>query len=307
MMIRTQCPLGGNPADDIEVYPASFELADANTDTFSARRPPDRVHYRMVRNTATGLLRADPILDDETVNRLYTGSKVTYEDTAAFTAVTYAEYLSKALPHLPDKRAALEIGCGHGFFLETLLDAGFVSVKGVEPSSDAVARASPNVKPHIVEAPFSWGFFRPESFSLVCGFQVLDHLIRPNDVLAACREALVPGGVMYWICHDVGSPLARILGERCPMVDIQHVVLYDRKTLPAVFERNGFETIEVFGVSNRYPLSYWAGLAPLPAPIKMPLIGFLNKSRIGRLPLGANLGNMGIIARKRESSPGESH
>ena len=296
MMIHTVCPIDGSDADDVEVYPANFDLSLVNSDTFSARRLPDGVHYRMVRNTKTGCLRADPIFDDETILKLYGGSAVTYGNTASFTADTYFEYLGRALHRLPDRRGVLEIGCGHGFFLERFLDMGFNVVCGVEPSSDAVARASPSVRSRILEGPFVRGLFEPETFSLACGFQVLDHLVHPNDVLRACREVLAPGGVMYWICHDVGSFCARLLGRRCPMIDIQHVVLYDRRTVSLLFLNNGFEVADVFGVSNRYPLSYWAGLTPVPDAPKKALLTFLDKTRLGRLPLRANFGNMGIVA-----------
>ena len=210
-------------------------------------------------------------------------------------------YLQRALSLLPDRRGALEVGCGHGFFLERLQGVGFAAVKGIEPSADAVAKAGPSVKGHIVGRPFGPGLFAAESFSLVCGFQVLDHLIGPNETLQTCREILAPGGVMYWICHDAGSAFARALGERCPMVDIQHVVLYDRRTLVRLFQRNGFDVVSVFGVSNRYPLSYWATLVPMPQGPKEVLLGFLDKSRLGRLPFRANFGNMGIVAVKARS------
>jgi hypothetical protein len=101
---------------------------------------------------------------------------------------------------------------------------------------------------------------------------------------------------MFWICHDVGSPLARLLGERCPIIDIEHVVLYDKKTIVQLFARNGFEVIDVFGVRNAYPLSYWLHLAPLPR--KQLALRFVQASGLGRWQVRANLGNMGIIARK---------
>jgi SAM-dependent methyltransferase len=297
-MIHTVCPLGGSDQHDEEVYPANFSITEVNEETFSARRLPDRIHYRMVRNRQTGSLRADPILDEETVLRLYRGSRVTYESMARFSADTYMEYLPLALARLPDRRGVLEVGCGHAFFLDRLLGMEFGVVNGIEPSAEAVAKASPLVRSQIVHNPFGPGLFPQGTFSLVCGFQVLDHLIRPNDVLQACKDYLTPGGVMYWICHDVGSVLARLLGRRGPMIDIQHVVLYDRRTLLELFRKNGFEVVEVFGVSNRYPLSYWATLAPLPAQVKSRFTGLLDRTGIGRLPLRANFGNMGIIATK---------
>ena len=297
-MIHTRCPIDGTDAFDEEVYAANFDVSRIDEHTFSARRAPDRVHYRMVRNARTGCLRADPILDEASILKWYRRSKLTYETVASYAAQTYARYLARALPLVPDKRGVLEIGCGNGFFLECAAGTGFARFAGIEPSSEAVSGARPRVRENIVEDVFRPGLFPAEHFSLICSFHVLDHLIHPNECLQECRQLLPDGGVMYWICHDVSSVLARLLGSRCPMIDIEHIVMYDRRTIAALFENNGFEVVEVFGVANKYPLSYWSQLAPLPALIKRPLLGFLEVSRLGRLPLSANLGNMGIVARK---------
>jgi SAM-dependent methyltransferase len=296
VLIHTRCPLDGPEEEDVEVYPASGDPERVGADTFSARREPDRVHYRMVRNHRTGCLRADPILDAETVGRLYRSSQVTYESWSEHAAATYSGYVRQTLPLLPDRRGVLEIGCGHGFFLERLLEMGFEQVRGVEPSADAARRAKGQVREHIVSAAFDAFLFPARSFSLICGFQVLDHLAEPNRILEGCRRMLAPGGLMLWICHDERAPLARLLGRFSPIVDIQHVVLYNRDTVRRLFERNGFVVSRVFGVSNRYPLAYWASLCPMPRGLRPMLQRLLGATGLSRLPLRANLGNLGVIA-----------
>ncbi len=296
--MHTRDPIGGSEDADRELYPANFDVDKIGAREFSARRVPDRVHYRMVRNADTGCVRADPVLDQDTVRRLYENSRVEERVAAELAAETYRRYLPRALAHTPDRRGALEVGCGHGAFLEILQAAGFARVTGVEPSAHAAESAPPHVRPYIVQDVMRGELLDPESLSLVCGFQVLDHLLDPNACLAACRDALAPGGVMYWVCHDVGAPVSRLLGRRSPIVDIEHPVLYSRRTLRKLFERNGFEVQEVFGVANRYPLSYWARMAPAPKGIRTGLLRFLEKSGLGRWRLRVNFGNMGIIAVK---------
>jgi len=298
MLIHTRCPIDGSDDADRELYAASFDFSQVTPETFSARRRPDRVHYRMVRNERTGCVRADPILDAETLLRLYRESTVTDEATAQSAADTYRRYLGRALPRLPDRRGALEVGCGHGPFLHHLRALDFDTVRGVELSADAVQRADAAVRPHIVQKPLTRDLFKPESFSLVCGFQVLDHLADPNACLQACRAVLAPAGVMFWVCHDIGAIIPRALGKRCPLIDIEHVVLYDRKTLRALFENNGFEVRAIFGIWNRYPLHYWAHLAPLPGGVKAAARAILDWTGLGRWRPRANFGNMGIIAQK---------
>lgn len=296
MLIHTRCPIDGTDDADEELYPANFDLDHVTPEVFSARRMPDRMHYRMVRNKRNGCVRADPILDNESVVALYQRSRVNLESLAVASTKTYAHYLERALPYLPNRHGAIEIGCAGGLFLAHLMALGFENVKGIELSADAIAKADEQVRPHIVANPLKPGLFPTASFSLACGFQVLDHLLDPNEVIGACYDLLVPSGIAFWICHDIGSPLARLLGERCPMVDIEHVVLYDRKTIAQLFRKNGFDVIRVFGVRNTYPLSYWFRLAPL--PLKSSVLRALNATGLGGWQLSANLGNMGIVARK---------
>ena len=72
-MIHTYCPLDGTDSHDDELYPANFDAAAIDASHFSARRSPDRIHYRMVRNRATGCIRADPVLPDAVVQTALRG------------------------------------------------------------------------------------------------------------------------------------------------------------------------------------------------------------------------------------------
>jgi SAM-dependent methyltransferase len=253
-MVHTYCPIDGSDSHDEELFPANFDADAIDATHFSARRAPDRIHYRMVRNSVTGCIRADPIFPDSTLRRLYHDSQVTYEDLGAYATATYLDILKRVIPSLPNRKGLLEIGAGPGWFLDQARALGFDRVAGVEPSRDAIARATPSIRPHLVQGLFEPGLYPPGSFSVVCGFQVLDHLPNPNVVLGAVRELLVPGGLTLWICHDAGAPLNRLLGRYSPIVDIEHVVLYDRRTVRNLFERHALDVVDVFGVTNGYPL-----------------------------------------------------
>jgi len=74
------------------------------------------------------------------------------------------------------------------------------------------------------------------------------------------------------------------------------------KAMPAamrrILEKTGFRVCEIFGVENTYPLRYWARLAPLPGGLKESVLARLERSALGRLPLGLYAGNLGAIAMK---------
>ena len=198
----------------------------------------------------------------------------------------------------PSAGRLLEIGCGTGFLLERALELGFNEVFGIEPSRDAIEQASERVRPYIRNGSFREGLWPDASFDIICGFQVFDHLAHPNEVLQVCRRALRPGGLTFWIHHDTSAWTNRLLGEASPIVDVEHVYLFDPRTMSRLLEKNGFEVLRVFPVRNRYPFYYWASLAPLPAALKRRLLPILKSTRLARVPLSWNAGNFGIVARR---------
>jgi 2-polyprenyl-3-methyl-5-hydroxy-6-metoxy-1,4-benzoquinol methylase len=294
----TECPICGTSQHDREVYRANFDPAALDAQIFSARRLPDRLHYRMVRCGSCGLLRSNPILSTSDLSRLYGASHFTYAAESQYTRRTYARYLKVALRYAPAARSAMEVGCGSGFFLEEALGLGLSEVHGIEPSSEAIAHAVPAVRANLRQGLYGEQTFAPSSFDVVCAFQVFDHVPDPAGMLRACHRHLKRGGIALFINHDSGALTNRILGRRSPIVDVEHTALYDRKTMRRILEKTGFTVREIFSVQNTYPLSYWAKLAPLPKALKSPLLSWLDRSPVGRIAITLSAGNLGAIAVK---------
>ncbi len=297
-MEPTRCPICETNDFDREVYAANFDPAALNEVVFSARRLPDRLHYRMVRCGQCGVLRSDPILSSGELARLYESSHFTYAEEAEFARKTYQRYLVKALAHVRERGSLMEIGCGNGFFLQEALDLGFREVWGVEPSAEAIAQASERVRPFIKRELYTDATFPPGQFDVICGFQVLDHAPDPSALIASCGKDLKPGGIALFINHDAGALSARLLGEASPIVDVEHTALYDKRTMRKMFEKGGLVVRDVFAVKNTYPIAYWTKLVPLPNAVKVPLLSTLNGSRLGRIPVTLSAGNLGLIAMK---------
>ena len=77
--VPTACAICGAGAPSKELYAANFSVDDITPARFSARRLPDRIHYRMVRCLQCGLVRSDPVLDEATLGHLYAESTFDYE------------------------------------------------------------------------------------------------------------------------------------------------------------------------------------------------------------------------------------
>lgn len=220
------------------------------------------------------------------------------ESESRYAARTYGRELRRILPRLAKRHAAMDIGAGDGAFVAQLVDTGFEHVIGIEPSVKPVSRASPKVRPLLRNDFFRAEDFAADSFDLITCFQTIEHL---EDPLAFCKSAfglLRPGGALLLVSHNFRAPLARVLGERSPIYDIEHLQLFSPRSLTCLYEAAGFKHIEVKSMSNTYPLTYWLRLMPIPVALKKRICKSLEKSALGRLTLSARVGNLVTVGLK---------
>lgn len=279
-----------------DLYPRTFKDEDINADVFSARRVTEHFHYKMVRCVNTGLVFSQEILPDETLKILYADSKVTFNEYADIIKNDYWLPLEKFLDVL-NKGTALEIGCSNGFFLEKLLEKGFKEVYGCEPSVEAKDMAADTVKNNIHLGFFTDEVYKDSTFDLICCFQTIDHLANPLDFLKICFNKLKPGGLLYIICHNVDALQAKIFKDKSPIIDVEHIYLFNPQTISLAAKKIGFENIKTFAVKNSYPMEYWLSHASF--PFKKQLNYIFRLFGINRIKLSLSLGNMGMVAVKK--------
>jgi SAM-dependent methyltransferase len=294
----TECAVCSTLGNATELYPANFSPEDFSPAVFSARRLPDRIHYRVVRCKTCGLVRSDPVADASLVAKLYRESQFDYRDEVDNLSHTYGTYLSRLDALGGEKGSLLDIGCGNGFFLAEASRRGYRDVRGVEPSEAAIKLADGEVRPRIVCAMMSDGLFPAGTFDVICLFQVLDHIFDPKGLLKTCFEILKPGGFVLCLNHNVESLSARLLKDHSPIIDIEHTYLYSLVTLAWLFQKLGFQVKESGGVRNRHSLNYLLRLVPCPAAIKEIMLRAANGSDLGRLSLSVPLGNLYMLAKK---------
>lgn len=294
----TRCAICCTEGNATELFPANFDLSDFNPEIFSARRLPDRIHYRMVKCKACGLVRSDPVADTATLGELYRQSTFDYGNEVTNLRRTYGRYLDRLEAFGVHKHSLLEIGCGNGFFLEEAQARGYAEVRGVEPGSEAIAEAAPVVRERIVCDMMRPGLFAEASFDVVCLFQVFDHLPDPVGVLAESRRVLKPGGFVLILNHNIDALSACLLGERSPIIDLEHTYLYNPATLSHLAQAQNFAVRETGSAWNYYTLHYLVRLIPFPAVAKSSILALLSRNPIGRLALSLPLGNLYLVAQK---------
>jgi SAM-dependent methyltransferase len=299
-LTETKCPICDSTGDYTVIYKSNFSHSDFNAEVFSARRMPDVIHYQIVKCNNDGLVRSCPVYDSSVIENLYKSSKLNYTEQIENLTNSYLEALDRVLSRLDMNAKILEVGCGNGFVLKALFDRGYRNLHGIEPSSDAAAKADENIRKRITVDFLKDGVFEKGAFNCIFFFQTLDHIYEPVQFLNACHSLLAPGGFILALNHDVESLSAKILGERSPIIDIEHSHLYSKETIRKLFSKCGFRPIETFSSRNIISLKYLLWLMPLPKKLKLKLLNskgrfdnFLSKHK-----LKLKLGNLCIIGQK---------
>jgi len=188
----------------------------------------------------------------------------------------------------------LDIGCGTGFLLEQARKAGW-DVRGIELSRWMVEQARQRLPGDVVrQGGYDSGHFREIAFDVVVAVDVIEHVPDPEGFVREIANRLRPGGIACLVTPDIGSLVARALGEGWWYIQVPHLNYFDRSTLARLAGRLGlrvvrqasyprFVTSEI--VRNR--LSYLP--APLRAPAGFLLALLLGAGRTARVDLGDQL------------------
>ena len=292
------CPVCGSADRSTILHPANFNEAHLDEYAFASRKLPELMHLDLVRCPTCTLIYASPAFTPEFLSSAYGGAAYDSNDEAYFAARTYASLIPYIKKSLPTRNSALEVGTGNGAFLIELKKAGFDNVCGVEPSSAAYNTAQPHIRESIRPGMFRAADFTSASIDLLACFQTMEHLEDPHELCASTLQLLKPGGAIYLITHDYDSWVTRLFGRKSPIFDVEHLQLFSKSSLRYLLESCGFERVEIRTIRNRYPLSYWFRLAPIPNSAKQFLIRLLHATRIGRIPLSLNIGNLAVIGYK---------
>ncbi len=293
-----KCPVCGSTDEDRVVVDRIYDESELTPDSFSARKTPDALRFRMVVCRDCDLLYATPVPEQDWYASGYEAAAFTASAEAEDASHSYAELLTEIRSQLPDTRGALDVGTGTGVFLSRLLEADYEDVVGIEPSWAAIDAADPEVQRRIAHGFFEEGSFESESFRLVTCFQTLEHVESPSMLADEAFRVLRSGGAFCLVDHSHRAWSTRILGTRSPVFDIQHLQVFSPSSLRRLLERAGFENIQICAFANRYHLDYWIRLLPISAQLKDRLLRTLRRVGLDRISLRLRAGNIAAIGFK---------
>ncbi|MFZ6693125.1 class I SAM-dependent methyltransferase [Undibacterium sp. SXout20W] len=298
VMRERSCAICGTKAQHSWMK-ADVDFAALDGFAFASRKLPEYMHFDLALCRDCDLVFANAVPPLDWFQSSYREAQFDAENESQYAAQTYANELKKLLPQISGRCAALDIGAGDGAFVAALVAAGFEEVIGVEPSVEPVKRAAPNIRQFLRNDFFRKEDFEENSFDLITCFQTLEHLENPLELCQSAFQLLRPGGVLMTVAHDFRAPLARFLGKKSPIYDIEHLQLFSTKSMACLYQKIGFSDVKVQSLRNAYPLSYWLRLIPLPQKIKKSLLPVVASSALGKTLISAKVGNLLAVGTKK--------
>ena len=156
----------------------------------------------------------------------------------------------------PKTRNLLDIGCAYGPFLAAAAEGGF-SPMGIDPAEDAIRYVAKKLK-----LPAFSGFYpnfthkevrREAHFDAVTLWYVLEHFMRPQEVLREIHRILKPGGVLAFSTPSFSGISSRKSSlrflEKSPD---DHWTVWDPRRLEKLLNRFGFE-LKYIVVTGHHP------------------------------------------------------
>lgn len=139
----------------------------------------------------------------------------------------------------------LEIGPGFGIFAALATASGaFERVVAVEPTPEmAAACRARGVE--VIEKRVEDAARDVEGASVVCAFEVIEHLFEPRRLIEAGRELLVNGGLLVLSCPNADGFDIATLGAHSLAVDVEHLNLFNPESLRRLVVSAGFEVLTV--------------------------------------------------------------
>lgn len=185
--------------------------------------------------------------------------------------------------HFPaDKNASiLDVGCGMGFLLLSLRNAGYGTLTGIDTDEEQVRSCQEKkLNVSLVQDSINYLNNSLSKFDIITAFDVLEHIPPSEQIsfLKAINNALTPGGLVILTVPNANS----VLASRNRYIDYTHHVLFTEVSLDFVLYNAGFKEI------NIQPLDYIISTASIKNIIQRVLLLYFRMRR--RLEMMAELG-----------------
>ena len=132
------------------------------------------------------------------------------------------------MQRIDKEQYVLEIGCGEGDFIQKVYEQKQAHCIGLE-LNEAIKAPSPEVK-ILHDSIEDYSQQNPESFDVVCSFQVLEHIVDIRSYLESSIQALKKGGLLV-ICVPNNGSFLQYDDENILNMPPHHMGLWNEESL----------------------------------------------------------------------------
>lgn len=153
-----------------------------------------------------------------------------------------------------DEGKWLDVGCANGVFVEAAVAAGKKAM-GIELSQTAVDQAQQKglnvLQGQIQDLPTD------AQFSFITAFDVIEHVLHPDDFLKEIATRLMPGGICALTLPNLKSIFSRVMGKNWWFyIPEEHLHYFDPRTIRLLADTVGLEVLHTGGISKPLTLDY---------------------------------------------------
>lgn len=143
----------------------------------------------------------------------------------------------------------IDVGCGRGDLGAAFLTKGW-DVTGVDPSPDACATVRARGM-DAIEGTLDTVALPPATYDAASFQHALEHTAHPLEDLKRIRESLRDGGRLLIAVPNFGYWQRRVFGTYWYPLDLpRHRFHYTARSLEILFDRAGFDTVEISEVKD---------------------------------------------------------
>jgi 2-polyprenyl-3-methyl-5-hydroxy-6-metoxy-1,4-benzoquinol methylase len=194
---------------------------------------------------------------DELVSLYEKMSDPGYEESQQGRHLQMRWLLSKARKLHPSARSLLDVGAGSGLLVAEAKDFGFHAT-GVEPSRWLVQLARRLYHVDLLQGVFPHPMVANRRFDLIFLVDIIEHVSTPLELLRQCAASLTAQGMIVLVTPNVGSVVAKLLGQRWWHFRLAHVGYFSDSSLLKALERAGLTVVERFSAKWFFQVSYVA-------------------------------------------------
>jgi len=244
LLENVPCNLCG--ADDYDIiYPPRYEFAKPEEIAHTFRSSSDEMLLdQLVRCRKCGLQYLNPRLRvDLILNGYSAGTDERFISQVAARERTFARYLDFIERIKPHKGHILDVGTAAGSFLGVARERGW-QVAGCEPSRWLSEWGSKHYGIQIHAGTIFDMKLDDASFDVVTLWDVIEHTPDAKATLLECHRVLKPDGVLLINYPDIGSFVARLMGQKWVFLLSVHLYYFTLETIQKLLSLTGFQTLK---------------------------------------------------------------